>query len=97
MKQRFVLLVDGAKVDERDAITAFIKGKFGFWHHFSDTWLLTSNNADWDTPKIREAVRALTNSNVLVLKVDLPAEAPRWSGRAPTKMFDWLKKSWISD
>ena len=97
MRQRFVLLVDGANVSERNAITAFVKGKFGFWHHFEDAWLLTSNDADWDASKIRDAILGHTSASILVLKVDVPAELPRWSGRATTKMFDWLKKTWTSD
>lgn len=94
MKTRFALIVDDATPAAQDKVTEFLKGKFGYWHYFSDLWLLTTSSESWDVGTIRDEIEALLGDPaVLVLKVDTPAGGS-WSGRGQADMFAWLKRNW---
>lgn len=91
MTKRFVILVDDATLIQQDKITAFLKGRFGWWHHFSDVWLATSQD-EWTASKLRDELRkAVPDAALLVFQVDA---GHRWAGTGPSKMFPWIKSTW---
>lgn len=95
MKQRFVILVDDATPEQQNAVTLFLKGKFGYWHHFSDAWLVTTTRDEWNAKTIRDAVqKAVVGPNILVLKVDAPKG---WAAYGTEGIFQWLHSTWSTD
>ena len=95
MKQRFIVLVDDATPEQQNAVTLFLKGKVGYWHHFSDSWLVTTSDPTWSPAKLRDEVRRVVpGPSILVLKVDTPKG---WSGFGAKGMFDWLHSTWSKE
>lgn len=95
MNSRYVILTDAAPKEERNALTNYLKGKSHYWHHFADSWLVVDTKNQWTASSLREAAKLqMPTAHVLVLKVGQP-ETPSWSGYGPTKIFAWLKSSWL--
>jgi hypothetical protein len=95
MKQRFVILVDDATPAQQNAVTLFLKGKVGYWHHFSDAWLVASNSGEWTAAKLRdELTKVVSGPSVLVLKIDSPKG---WAAFGTKGIFAWLHSTWSTD
>ena len=96
MKKRFIILVDDATREQQNAVTLFFKGKFGYWHHFSDAWLVSTTRDEWTTAKIRDELKSVVpGPNILVLEIEAPNA---WAGFGKKGMFDWFREaSWSSD
>jgi hypothetical protein len=95
MKQRFVVLVDDATPVQQNSVTLFLKGKFGYWHHFSDAWLVTSSSGDWTAARLRDELKnVVPGPSVLVLKVDSPNG---WAAFGTKGVFQWLHSTWSTE
>lgn len=95
MTQRFVILVDDATAGQQNAVTLFLKGKFAYWHHFSDSWLVTTSNEEWTAAKLRDEIKEVVpGPNFLVLRVDAPKG---WAAYGTKGMFEWLHNVWSKD
>lgn len=93
MKNRFVLLIDNATKEQQNTITNLFKSKgLGYWHWYSDAWLLTDASLKWDQGSIRDLVQEyLPGVDTLVIKVE---SAYQWAGFGKKEKFAWLHESW---
>ncbi len=96
--KKFVVATNRATVEQRNAITRFFQSKsIGFWHHFNDLWLVSSNQFD-GTIQLRDAlITEAPGVLILVLEVDVPNTTKPWSGFGRKKMWPWLQKFWRND
>jgi len=96
MKRRFIICVDDSSKEQQDALTQFLKDKkVGYWHWFSDVWLMTDPQRKWTASQLRNELESLLPAaHKLILQIDGEST---WSGFGKTKMFDWLKQTWSKD
>ena len=95
MKQRFVILVDDATPEQQNAVTLYLKDKVGYWHHFSDAWLVTTVSEGWSVTKFRDELRNVVKGpGVLVLKIDSPKG---WAAFGAKGVFAWLHSTWSTE
>ncbi len=92
MKKRFILVIDGATKEQQNIITIFFKDRMGYWHWFSDAWLLTDSSNTWTVSSIRDKVQELIPGiNMIVLAIESDTE---WAGFGQANRFDWLNDTW---
>ena len=93
MKNRFILVINDTTKEQQDTITCFFKDAGqGYWHWFSDLWLLTDSSDTWTLITIREKVRELIPSgSFLVFSVENGKEI---AGYCPREMIEWITKDW---
>lgn len=93
MKQRFVILVDNPTKEQQNRITQFFKSQpTGYWHWFSDAWLITDTTGEWAAGSIRSKIQELVPGiDTLVLKVD---NDKGWAGFGKKEKFAWLFRTW---
>lgn len=94
MKRRFVICVDDSTGTQQDTLTKYFKdsGKVGYWHWFSDMWLLTDPNRHWTANSLRDKVKELLpGTHIMIVQID---GDNTWSGFGSTKMFDWMNDTW---
>jgi hypothetical protein len=97
MKRRFVICVNEANKEQQDIITQFFResSKLGFWHWFSDVWLVTDQNNDWTATKLRDKMNSLIpGAHKLVIQID---GQNTWATFGKKKSFRWLQKTWSKD
>lgn len=95
MKNRFVLIIDGADKQQQDVISNYFKDhSFGYWHYIKDTWLLVDYDGTWTVSTIRAKARELLPdiNLMIVLKVD---DSSAWAGLGNKGNFDWLNDTWV--
>jgi hypothetical protein len=87
---KIVILVDSGTLEQRNAITAFVKAQgVAYWHWFPDAWLISTNNSinlrEW-----RDEIKTLTPAlNLLLFTFE---DTTNWSVRGNAGSFEWLKK-----
>lgn len=95
MGSKYIIAVDGASKEVKDAITTRISGTgYGYWHWMEDIWLVAGvpdnvtpkSFSDWleETP----GCSLLTH---IVIKVDTPSS---YWGRANKQGWGWMEKYW---
>jgi len=90
MKNRYVIAIQSGTPAQRNAITTYLKGKYGFWHWMPDVWLVTGTQ-DLEANEMRDDIRALVPGlRFIVLKVANQG----WSGYGKTNWWEWLRKNW---
>jgi hypothetical protein len=95
MKRRFIVMVDDATREQQNKLTAYFRSKVGFWHYFSDIWLVVESKMDWEPRSLRDEVRnLLPGKSVLVFAVESPQ---RWAAFGKIGMFKWLKDEWLKE
>jgi hypothetical protein len=96
MKRRWLVLVDDATTDEQNKLTQYLRERsWGFWHYFSDAWLIAADDAKLSSLALRDqVVKLLPGKTVLVLFV---AEGKTWAAFGPVKTFDWVRSNWETD
>ncbi len=97
MKRRFAVIVDDATRQQQDAITALFKNlpSVGYWHWFSDLWLLTDPESCHTSSEIRILVNETINrSDILVLQIDA---GEHWAAHWSKNMGDWMRNTWRGD
>ncbi len=89
----FIVLVDDATVAQQNAITESFRGKpQGYWHYFSDAWLMVDPTNSWTVEKLRDHLRIVVpGATTLVLPIDRPSV---WAGFGQTDHFKWLNDVW---
>ena len=92
MKKRFILVIDNPTEEQQNAVTNFFKNPLGYWHWFSDVWLLTDPTNTWTVTSIRDKVKELIpEARVLVLPIE---SGTVWAGFGKGEMFKWLHNTW---
>ena len=93
MKKRFILVIDNPTKVQQNAVTNFFKNRrLGYWHWFSDIWLLTDSRNTWTAASIRDKVKELApGTRLLVFMLE---GNDTWSGFGKTGMFKWLHNTW---
>ena len=96
MKRYFVVTVDDdATREQRDSFTNYLREKHpecGFWHHVSNSWLITDPNGIVTAAAIRARLQELMPGvTQLVLQV-LPTE--KWAGFGKPKSHEWMQRHW---
>jgi|GEM_PF-2224719 hypothetical protein len=91
--KRFVLLVDDATQEQQNAVTSHFRNKpQGFWHIFSDAWLLMDPTEALTVYSLRDQLKSLVpGATTLVLPID---NAVNWAGFGKTESFKWLNDTW---
>ncbi len=92
MKKRFILVIDNPTKEQQNAVTNFFKNQLGYWHWFSDVWLLTDTTNTWTVSSIRDTVKELIpEARLLVFAI---GSGTAWAGSGKTEMFKWLHNTW---
>lgn len=92
MKKRFILVIDNPTKEQQNAVTNFFKNQLGYWHWFSDVWLLTDTTNTWAVSSIRDTVKELIpEARLLVFAI---GSGTAWAGSGKTEMFKWLHNTW---
>lgn len=93
-KRYFVVLVDGdASVSQRDAFTAYVRSRFGFWHHISHGWLISTSSPDISAAILRDKVKELMPN---IVQLVIQVSPVTWSGFFAPTAGDWIRKNWVS-
>lgn len=93
----FIIAVDEATAEQRDAISEYLGGLGGYWHWMPDFWLANTNEEKTQIV-VRDVIHKKCPSLVcIVLKVDVP-DSTSWAGAFPKgqskKWAEWLKSHW---
>ncbi len=92
MKKRFILVIDNPTKEQQNAVTQFFKNQLGYWHWFSDVWLLTDSSNTWTAVSLRDKVKELVpGARLLVFMVE---SNHTWAAFGKEGMFNWLDKTW---
>lgn len=96
MKQRFVLIVDDATIQDQNTVSAFFRDKPpGFWHYLSDIWLVVTSDGEWSVGTLRDQIRLLLpEKRVFVFEVD---RGSAWAAFGNSKSFEWISGQWEPD
>ncbi|MCH9006242.1 MAG: hypothetical protein IH838_13265, partial [Proteobacteria bacterium] len=87
MKRRFVLAIDNATKEQQNVVTNYFMNQMGYWHWFSDAWLLTDSEGLWNVASIRDKVQELLPGvDMIVLRVESDTD---WAGFGQTDKFKW--------
>lgn len=86
-------MVDDATAPQQDAVTQYLKTThYGFWHYFSDGWLITDRSDTLTAALLRDQLNNLVpGKNTLVVQMDNPTQ---WAGYGQTEHFKWLHEVW---
>ncbi|RDE92892.1 hypothetical protein DPW01_01085 [Aggregatibacter aphrophilus] len=92
MSKRFIVLIDeDFTKEQRNRLTQYFKGKFGYWHWIGNAWLLsTSRDSDTST-SIRDELRNILNKG-LILVLDMSNN--NWAAFGDKKKTEWFHKNW---
>jgi hypothetical protein len=93
MIRRFIMMVDDATAQQQDAVTKYLKTTdHGFWHYFSDCWLITDHSDTLTCDVLRDEVnRIMPGKTTLVVQMDNPTQ---WAGFGQTEHFKWVNEVW---
>lgn len=95
MNKRFIVLVDDATPDEQNTVTEHFRASpYGFWHRFSDGWLITDRTGENKVTAagLRDELKRLVpGKTTLVVQMDNPTG---WAGFGQTEAFQWLNEVW---
>lgn len=93
MKRLFVICVDNSTKEQQDTVTEFLKEeKGGYWHWFSDLWLVTDKHHKWTSKSLRDHLNSIIpGAHKIVIQID---GDNTWSGFGNNNMFTWMKKHW---
>jgi hypothetical protein len=97
MKRRFVVFVDRATPEQQNVITQFFHNTkdVGFWHWFTDAWLVTDSTMKWTAPQLRNALKEIVpRLQLLVLQID---KVSSFAAFGDDQMFPWLRDVWSKD
>ncbi|HPQ43897.1 MAG TPA: hypothetical protein PKZ42_06670 [Syntrophales bacterium] len=91
-KKRFILVIDNATEIQQNTVSNYFKDHMGYWHWFSDAWLLTDSTNTWNVASIRDKVQELIpDVDMIVLAIESNTD---WAGFGQTKKFEWLHDTW---
>lgn len=94
--KRFIVAVDNATEGQRNKITSFVKGKYGYWHWYSDFWLLTSSDDSRTATSLREDLKeAVPGLFMFILEIE--GDAHTWAAFGDKKHFKWLHETWVDN
>ena len=93
MKRKFVVCVDDATKEQQDSLTQFFeKADVGYWHWFSDLWLVADPYNKWSATSLRDKTNEiLPGAHSVVIQID---DSDTWSGFGNPKMFEWFRNTW---
>ncbi len=95
MSRVYVILLDRATADEREAVQAIVKDEAQkWWHRFQDVWLATGHSA----PEWRELLKPVLGSptsNLLVFSLPSDPTDRDWSywGTQADERTAWIKRN----
>lgn len=98
MTKRFIVLLGSTtKAQNQEFVSFLSENHLGWWHYFSDSWLLISKLGKISSEEIRDKVKEIyPGVNNLVL--EFYSEGDTWAGFGPSNekqnMFKWLHKNW---
>lgn len=95
MAQKFIIALDTATADARDAITNHLLAQgWKVWHWLEDLWLVSEVSDDvtprllWDELKAMPSVRKFSG-----LVMNASPEMLYWGGNKP-ESWVWMKENW---
>jgi len=94
MTKRFAAVVDDSTPTQQNAISEWVRDAgFGFWHYYSDLWLLVDWSNGHTTSSIRDKLRDLTSgASNIVIQVQHPDD---WAAFGNKESFEWLNTVWL--
>ncbi len=102
MKKRFIVLLNGGTAEQHTAFKAYLNSvqpHAGWWHRFTDTWLVTDSFGTLSGSTLRDAAMAAF-PGVHLLVIELGSNGTdTWSGfgyggGSQLDMFSWLQTTW---
>lgn len=94
--QRWIIVVDGASIEAKEAFTEYLIGEeYNWWHWMSNAWLTVSMKAGTEgvagTESLRDAAKKhMPDAFILVIRIrDCDV-----SGRVPRDGADWIANNW---
>lgn len=94
MKVRFIVVIDDATTEQQNSVTNYFKDTqaVGYWHWYSDVWLVTDPNQQFTPESLRLALDGiLPDSYKMVLKIQSGYD---WSAFGDTESFKWMHETW---
>ena len=96
MKRKiFMVVVDDAKKEQRDAFTQSFKDTpNGFWHYTDKAWVITTRDTTMNVLTLRDkAAELMPEATILVVAV----EPTVWASKATKEANEWLQQHMRSD
>ena len=94
MKRRFIVIINDASNTEQDVVTAHFRGVpgIGFWHWFSDVWLIVDTTNKLNAENLRNRLNELLpNSHKIVINAE---NVNNWAAYGRTENFQWFRDEW---
>lgn len=97
-RPRFVLMTAGLTTDQERAIVDWLAPNFGWFHHFTNSWLIVDFTGETTAEVLRDGLRQFIPGPVPF--VVLQVEPKSWSGMMKTddigaKQTKWLNENWM--
>jgi hypothetical protein len=98
MSRYFAIGIENADEDQKNALRAWFEdedeGEGTWWNWIPGFWMFVTKDDEMAANEIRDKVREITKSNVIVLQVT----PVTWSGYGPNaekrNMFTWIRENW---
>jgi hypothetical protein len=98
VKKRFILCVDGCTKEEQNSLSQYFRAQrpvLGFWHYYSDMWLIVDVNDVWTHVTLRDKmIEILPNKSIFITGV---TEGSLYAMRGRKDSFGWFKTQWEPD
>jgi hypothetical protein len=94
MRRHFIIVVNDATAEQQNAVTNHFTNRngIGYWHWYSDMWLLIDSTNFWNAETLRDKLNELLPANhKFVCEVRYPAN---WAAFGNPDTFPWLHNEW---
>lgn len=96
MGKRLVIALGYGSLDDRNAITEYLRAKegWGWWHHLPDLWLVIASDHTANVPEIAENIKSKlsVSAHILVFDVD---DMHKHSGWLAKDAWHWITTQWV--
>lgn len=90
----FIVVLDQATDDHREAVQAIVKAHAnGWWHNFTDVWIVGGHEVTYWRDLIKPTL-ALSPARVLVMGLPDMGQRAWATAGLPQPMFKWLREAY---
>lgn len=98
MRKKFIIGLDKNDGNLDKKFVEYINGfGAGYWHWFSDLWLIDDTKGNLSMILIRDKLKEL-KPKIYTMVFEIPGECNQWAGLAPTgegkNYFKWMHENW---
>lgn len=93
MGKMFIIATKNATKQQQREIADLLKGMgVGWWHHFPNTWLVSTGSSHLTPTQLRDAIKTMSPAPThYVLEVNKNVS---WAGFAAPTSHAWIKAQW---